>query len=68
MRTHKRVRATSRSGMVVTTVALREDALRALLVISAERRTVMTELVRNAIDQWLARQSRAKARKRGGRK
>lgn len=54
----RRRRAASRSGMVVTTVALRESVLRRLTLIAARERTVMTELVRQAVDQWLARRVR----------
>lgn len=55
----RRRRAETRDGMVVTTVALRESVLRRLTLIAARERTVMTELVRQAVDQWLARRGRS---------
>ncbi len=54
----KQKRAESREGMVVTTVALREDVHRRLSIAAVEDRTVMTELVRQAVDDWLARRRR----------
>ena len=60
----KRLRAETRDGMVVTTVALREEVLRRLAVLAAENSTVMTELVRRAVDEWLARHGRARKPRR----
>lgn len=52
----KRKRATSREGMRVTTIALTEEMHRQLAVLAIDRRTVMTELVREALAEWLSRQ------------
>lgn len=54
----KRVRAESREGMRVTTVALEEDMHRRLAIAAIEESTVMTELVRRALGEWLDRRSR----------
>lgn len=54
----KRRRAPSREGMRVTTVALSEEMHRRLAVLAIDRRTVMTELVREALADWLARQEK----------
>jgi predicted transcriptional regulator len=54
----KRVRAATREGMVVTTIALREEVSRRLSMAALEDRTVMTELVRQAVDEWLERRKR----------
>lgn len=60
---NKRQRAESREGMVVTTIALHEDVHRALAIAAIEERTVMTELVRQAVQEWLKRREGRKARK-----
>jgi hypothetical protein len=54
----KRKRAESREGMRVTTIALTEEMHRKLAVLAIDRRTVLTELVREALAQWLSRQGR----------
>ncbi len=54
----KRVRAESREGMRVTTVALAEAMHRRLAIAAIEERTVMTELVRRALGEWLERRGR----------
>lgn len=54
----KRTRAESREGMRVTTVALQEDMHRRLAIAAIEESTVMTELVRRALGEWLDRRSR----------
>lgn len=59
----KRQRAASREGMVVTTIALPDDVHRALAIAAIEERTVMTELVRQAVQEWLKRREGRKARK-----
>jgi predicted transcriptional regulator len=46
--------------MVTTTVALREAVHLRLRKISAETGIVMTELVRQAIEEWLKRQRKGK--------
>lgn len=55
---NKRVRAESREGMRVTTVALQEDMHRRLAIAAIEESTVMTELVRRALAEWLDRRGR----------
>jgi len=55
-------RAESRKGMVVTSIALDPATHRQLALAAVEDNTAMTELIREAIQEWLAR------RKRGGRK
>lgn len=54
----KRVRAESREGMRVTTVALQEDMHRRLAIAAIEESTVMTEIVRRAVGEWLDRRGR----------
>jgi hypothetical protein len=51
----KRIRAETREGMRVTTVALREDMHRRLAIAAIEESTVMTEIVRRALGEWLKR-------------
>lgn len=53
----KRIRADSREGMRVTTVALRDDMHRRLAIAAIEESTVMTEIVRRALREWLERRS-----------
>jgi hypothetical protein len=54
----KRIRAETRDGMRVTTVALRDDMHRKLAIAAIEESTVMTELVRRALGEWLDRRNR----------
>ena len=54
----KRKRAESRESMVVTTVALEREVHRRLAIAAIEGHTVMTELVRQAIGEWLERRER----------
>ena len=61
----KRKRAESRKGMRVTTVALPEELHRRLAIAALEGRTVMTELVRQAVTEWLERREHATRSKRG---
>ena len=51
----KRKQAETREGMIVTTIALRETVHRRLSIAAIEDHTVMTELVRQAVNEWLAR-------------
>ena len=61
----KRRQAKSRDGMIVTTIALSDDVHRRLSIAAIERNTVMTELVRQAVDAWLVRsEKRPKGRPR----
>jgi hypothetical protein len=61
----KRKRAETREGMRVTTMALPEDLHRKLAIAALEDNTVMTELVRQAVTEWLERRKRATRSKRG---
>ena len=54
----KRIRAATRKGMIVTTVALPEDLHRRLALAGLEERIVLTELVRLALVDWLDRRDR----------
>ena len=57
-------RADSREGMVVTTVALEGELHRRLAIAAVEDNAAMTELIRQAIREWLdRRERRRKARK-----
>ena len=58
MRRQKRQRAESRAGMVVTTVALDAAVHHQLRLMALERHTVLTELVREAVTQWLRHHDR----------
>lgn len=60
MERRKRKRADTREGMVVTTVALSEEVHQRLAIAALEGRTVMTELVRQAVAEWLERRERKK--------
>jgi hypothetical protein len=60
MERRKRKRAETREGMVVTTVALSEEVHQRLAIAALEGRTVMTELVRQAVGEWLERRERKK--------
>ncbi len=59
-----RKRAESREGMVVTTVALEEKLHRRLAIAAVEEKTVMTEVVRQAVREWLDRRGRKRRVKR----
>lgn len=54
----KRRRAESREGMRVTTIALPDEMHRRLAIEAIESRTVLTQLVREAISEWLDRRER----------
>jgi len=54
----KRRRDESREGMRVTTIALTDEMHRQLAIEALDRRTVLTQLVREAISEWLERQGR----------
>ncbi len=54
----QRKRAISREGMVVTTVALDGELHQRLSIAAVEEKTVMTELVRQAVSEWLDRRER----------
>jgi len=57
-----KIRAATREGMVVTTIALDKDLHEALERVSFEDKVALTELVRRAVRAWLA--GRRKVRKR----
>jgi predicted transcriptional regulator len=54
----KKRRAQNRKGMVVTTVALDQELHRRLAIAALDERAAITELVREAIRQWLDRRGR----------
>ncbi len=49
--------------MRVTTVALAEEVHRRLAIAALEERTVMTELVRQAVAEWLEKREKKTSRK-----
>jgi predicted transcriptional regulator len=56
-------RAESRKGMVVTTVALDPELHHRLAIAAVEERAAITELVRQAVAEWLARRDGRTKRK-----
>ena len=58
----RKKRAGSRKGMVVTTVALDEALHRRLAHAALDENTVLTELVRQAVREWLDRRAKQKGR------
>ena len=58
------MRADSREGMVVTTVALERELHRRLAIAAVEDNAAITELVREAIREWLDRRERQRRVKR----
>jgi hypothetical protein len=60
----KRNRAPSREGMRVTTVALSDAVHRKLVIAAIEEDTVMTELVRQAVNEWLERRGQKTRRRK----
>jgi hypothetical protein len=63
----KRIRAKSREGMKVTTWAAPASLHRRLAVAAVEESTVMSEIVRQAVKEWLDRRNR-KRRTKGGKR
>jgi len=57
-----KTRAKTREGMIVTTIALDEDLHRRLAIAAVEDGAALTELVRQALGEWL---DRRRKRKRG---
>jgi hypothetical protein len=53
-------RAESRDDMVVTTIALEADIHQRLAMAAVEERAAITELVRQAVREWLDRRDRKK--------
>ncbi len=58
-------RAESREGMVITTVALENDLHRKLAIAAIEESAAITEIVRQAVSEWLNRRERRRSRKGG---
>jgi predicted transcriptional regulator len=54
----KRRRARSRAGMKVTTIALDSAIHERLRIIAVREHTVLTELVRTAVREWLDRRGK----------
>ena len=54
----KRRRAPTRAKMKVTTIALDASQHRRLMRIALDEHTVLTELVRDAVREWLERRTR----------
>ncbi len=57
-------RADSREGMVVTTVALEQELHRRVAIAAVEDNAAITELIRQAIREWLDRRERRRRAKR----
>jgi predicted HicB family RNase H-like nuclease len=51
--------------MVVTTIALEESLHRRLALAAVEERAALTELVREAVREWLERRDRTRTGRRG---
>lgn len=51
-------RAESREGMVVTSVALEQDLHRRLAIAAVQDNAAITELVRQAVKEWLDKRDR----------
>ncbi len=56
-------RAESREGMVITTVALEKDLHRKLAFAAIEDNFAITEIVRQAVAEWLKRREHRRSRK-----
>ena len=56
-------RASTREGMVVTTVALPEDLHQRLAIAAVEERAAITELVRQLVTAWLDQRERKRRTK-----
>ena len=60
----KRIRADSSKGMIRTSVALPESLHRRYKLASIETGAVVTELLRRAAAEWIAKYKPARAKKR----
>jgi predicted transcriptional regulator len=63
----KRHRAESRKGMIVTTIALGPELHHRLAIAAVEENAAITELVREAVAEWLTRRdvkTKSKTKKR----
>ena len=58
-------RASSREGMVVTSVALEKDLHQRLAIAAIEESAAITEIVRQAVSEWLDRREPRRSRKGG---
>ena len=58
----KKKRAESREGMVVTSVAFDQKLHRRLAIAAVEENAALTELVRQAVREWLDRRETRKRR------
>lgn len=56
-------RAESREGMVVTSIALDPELHRRLAIAAVEDNAALTELVRQAVKEWLDRRDRERKRR-----
>jgi len=56
-------RAESRKGMIITTVALDEQVHRQLAIAAIEENAAITELVRQAVFDWLSRREQKRKRR-----
>ena len=63
----RKQRAESRQDMLVTTVALERDLHRKLSIAAVEENAAMTELVRQAVEEWLERRGRKRKEPKGQR-
>ncbi len=57
-------KAESRTGMIVTTVALPPELHRRLMLAALEENAAAAELIRQAIQEWLGRKRRKRRAKR----
>ncbi len=60
----KKKRAESREGMVITSVALDQKLHRRLAIAAVEDNAAITEVVRQAVREWLDRRDKQKRRVR----
>ena len=60
---YRRQRADTRKGMVVTTCALEADQHERLKAAAAEHSTVLTAIIRQAVEEWLDRHEKGGKRK-----
>ena len=58
----KKKRAESREGMVITSVALDQRLHRRLAIAAVEDNAAITEVVRQAVREWLDRRDKQKGR------
>ena len=56
-------RAETREGMVVTSVALDQELHRRLAIAAVEDNAALTELVRQAVKEWLDKRDRPRKRR-----